>query len=225
MSLQSDLVIRATQIAFKRTKERGMKEVTLDDLLVGLLKAISRFDIAQIGSWSIDILTLGNSHVGNADEDISPDELKTTYSDRAVRLFDRAAEIASEDNSTFIDIVHFLVAFGDEDEGLMGKLKREYTITSTTWRAALVSWSVQEKRDSVVTSRESDSGKSHGKRNGAKSWMTPDEAADVLGLHTQTLRGYIRSGKLPAHRIAGERAIRIRYADLMQLLEPLDPDM
>jgi hypothetical protein len=38
------------------------------------------------------------------------------------------------------------------------------------------------------------------------------------------MRGYIRSGRLPAFRLAGERAIRIRRVDLEKLLEPLSPN-
>ncbi|MDE3197619.1 MAG: helix-turn-helix domain-containing protein [Acidobacteriota bacterium] len=48
--------------------------------------------------------------------------------------------------------------------------------------------------------------------------------ASCTNLHVQTLRAYIRSGKLPASRIAGERALRIRRADLGKVLEPLGND-
>ena len=40
----------------------------------------------------------------------------------------------------------------------------------------------------------------------------------------QTLRAYVRSGKLPALRLAGERSIRIRRADLEKVLEPVQAD-
>jgi excisionase family DNA binding protein len=35
------------------------------------------------------------------------------------------------------------------------------------------------------------------------------------------LRGYIKSGKLPAYRLAGEKVLRIKREDLMTLLEPV----
>ena len=54
--------------------------------------------------------------------------------------------------------------------------------------------------------------------------LTRTQAAEALGVHVQTLRAYVRSGKLPAHRLAGERAIRIRRPDLEKLLEPLLPE-
>ena len=50
-------------------------------------------------------------------------------------------------------------------------------------------------------------------------YLTPEQAADVLHAHVQTIRDYIRSGRLPAFRLAGERAIRIRRSDLEALLE------
>jgi excisionase family DNA binding protein len=56
-----------------------------------------------------------------------------------------------------------------------------------------------------------------------RDYLTPEEAAEALGVHVQTVRGYVRSGKLAALRLAGERAIRIRRSDLETVLEPLVP--
>jgi excisionase family DNA binding protein len=60
------------------------------------------------------------------------------------------------------------------------------------------------------------------KKESVRDYLTPEQAADALGLHAQTVRAYIRSGKLPAMRVAGERAIRIRREDLEKVLEPLN---
>ena len=60
--------------------------------------------------------------------------------------------------------------------------------------------------------------------NEEKKYFSPDEAADFLGLHVQTIRGYIRTGKLPALRLAGERALRIKREELLNLLEPFEPE-
>jgi excisionase family DNA binding protein len=57
-----------------------------------------------------------------------------------------------------------------------------------------------------------------------KQFFSPDEAAEFLDIHTQTIRGYIRTGKLPALRLAGERALRIQREDLLALLEPYEPE-
>jgi excisionase family DNA binding protein len=53
---------------------------------------------------------------------------------------------------------------------------------------------------------------------------SPEDVARYLGVHVQTVRGWIRSGRLPARRLAGQRALRIRESDVEAVLEPLDGD-
>ncbi|MFZ5863406.1 MAG: helix-turn-helix domain-containing protein [Nitrospirota bacterium] len=55
----------------------------------------------------------------------------------------------------------------------------------------------------------------------SRELFTVEQAADFLGIHHQTVRGYIKSGKLPAYRLAGEKVLRIKRDDLMTLLEPV----
>jgi len=119
--------------------------------------------------------------------------------------------------------VHMLVAFAAEDEGMMGELKRTYGFTSAQWRAALVDWQPPTRSPAGPGSNGA---AKDGRRQELqdKMLLSPDEAAELLGVHTQTVRGYIRDGKLRAHRVAGERAIRIRRKDLLALLEPYDQD-
>jgi excisionase family DNA binding protein len=52
---------------------------------------------------------------------------------------------------------------------------------------------------------------------------SPEEAAAYLNVHVQTVRAWIRSGRLRARRLAGQRALRITASDLQSVLEPLDP--
>ena len=61
--------------------------------------------------------------------------------------------------------------------------------------------------------------------NKTQEYLTPEEAAEALGIHVQTMRAYIRSGRLPAFRLAGERAIRILRSDLEKVLESLGGEM
>lgn len=49
-------------------------------------------------------------------------------------------------------------------------------------------------------------------------YYTPQEVADLLKLHYNTIRRMIKSGELPAEKIG--RQWRIRKADLEQLAEP-----
>jgi excisionase family DNA binding protein len=47
------------------------------------------------------------------------------------------------------------------------------------------------------------------------------QAARLLTVHISTIRRWIRQGKLPAYRV-GDKGVRVRYDDLMQLLTPLE---
>ena len=51
-------------------------------------------------------------------------------------------------------------------------------------------------------------------------WRTVEFAADYLHLNQRTIRRYITSGRLPAHRVGGT-LIRIDQADLDRLIRPL----
>jgi excisionase family DNA binding protein len=54
--------------------------------------------------------------------------------------------------------------------------------------------------------------------------FSPEEAAEYLNIHVQTVRAWIRSGRLRARRLAGQRALRITASDLQSVLEPVSPD-
>ncbi len=203
---------RAARLAIVRAKRRNSDEVTADDLLAGLLHAASRFGIALIGPLTIDLEMLDEDRLDETDAT----RKKVAYSGAAATLFDRAAVLARQDGSSRIAPVHMLAAFAGEDDGLMGRLKSTYGFDSAGWRAALARWQQEESRQ-----RRGGGVRSPGS---VQELLSPDDAADFLGVHTQTVRGYIRSGKLTAHRLAGERAVRIRRQDLLDLLEPYKPD-
>jgi len=205
---------QAAAFAIVLAKKRNRTEVGPDELLLGCLQAFSRFGIVQIGPWTFDLEQLGVDWL-----DTPPrSETKVAYSQACVELFDRAARIATADGSGTIRVFHLLAAFSAESEGLMGELKRSYGITNTTWRAAIAgSWMARSGEDIARPGEESS------KARNLSAYMTPEEAAEALSIHVQTVRAYVRSGKLPALRLAGERAIRIRRADLETVLEPLVP--
>lgn len=196
----------AARNAIALTKKRKLPEIGADELLLGLLLEISRFGVACLGTVVLDLEELGVDWLEASPLDTS----KVAYSQGAVELFDRAARIARTDASTSIHVEHALAAFADETAGLMGRLKREHQITSATWRAAVA----HLRTDSTPTAV-------HHAGATANDYLTPEQAAETLNIHVQTVRAYVRSGKLPALRMAGERAIRIRRSDLETVLEPL----
>jgi excisionase family DNA binding protein len=194
----------AAAFAIAQTLKRGLPEVTPEELLLGCLRAVSQLGIAQIGPWAIDLEALEMDWLDIPKAGPS----KVAYSDAAVGLFDRAARIAKAAGAGSMRVAHLLAAFANQETGLMGELKRAYGITSPGWRAALLR--LVEPAPSAAAAEP------------ASDYLSPETAAEALGIHVQTLRGYIRSGKLPARRVAGERAIRIRRSDLETLLEPLE---
>lgn len=51
--------------------------------------------------------------------------------------------------------------------------------------------------------------------------LSISQAATLTGLCSKTLRRRIADGTLPASRVAGTRAIRIRRTDLERLMQPV----
>jgi excisionase family DNA binding protein len=199
----------AASFAIFAAKQRGADEVTPDHILLGCLRAISRFGIATLGPWSLDLEMLGVDWVCQP----AGPRPKVTYSQEAVELFDRAAQIAKSSGDVGVSVSHLLVSFAAEEDGLMGELKRAHGITSASWRAAVARIGAGESNAAkLLTGSE---------KKGAREYLTTEEAAEALGIHVQTMRAYIRSERLPAFRLAGERAIRILRTDLEKVLEPV----
>jgi len=214
----------AIRAAIKCAKRRKSRKVTRDDLLMGLFQAIARFDIVQIGPLTIDLEELASVlKEASQGENDKIGKQKVAYSANAVVVFERAAHIARKDNAPKVELIHLLVAFANEDNRLMAQLKEKYSFSGTDWRSALSKWqpgSLQKREPGL----EMGAGRKAPMEFSEKQFFSPDEAAEFLGVHTQTIRGYIRMGKLPALRLAGERALRIQRDDLLALLEPYKPE-
>lgn len=217
-------VERVARRAIARAKRRGAAEVSADDLLLGALGEISRFGVAWIGDRAVDVEALGNGAgaadgaTGNAAPVPGP-----AYSPAVVDLLDRAAEVARADGSPSMAIVHLLVAFGEVECGLMAELRRRHGFDDVAWRAALARGEVGFPPALAGDGTTAGGGE---RRPGAAGpeLLSVDQAADYLGVHAQTIRNYIRAGKLPAYRLAGERYIRLLRKDLLSLLERVPTD-
>jgi excisionase family DNA binding protein len=204
---------KAAAYAIAEAKSRGLAEIGPDELLRGCLQAVSRFGVVRLGSLTLDLEALGVLWMQTP----GGGGAKVAYSQETVRLFDLGAKIAKADGSGPMGVEHLLVAFADESAGLMAELKRTHGLTGAGWRAAVVEMASRFAVE-VPAARKADA-----REVSAREYLTPEEAAEAIGIHVQTLRGYVRSGKLPALRLAGERAIRIRRSDLEAVLEPLVP--
>jgi excisionase family DNA binding protein len=224
MYKMEDSVSRATKAAIRHAKHRKSPEVHKDDLLVGILQVVSRFDIVQLGSLKIDLEEFeGIFRDGFSDEIGNVGKQKVAYSSSANALFEKAAYIARKDDAAKVELVHLLAAFANENSGLMAKLKKKYGFSSKEWRVALSDWQYLPP-EKVIKDSKIEVGNKSVIDFQKKQFFSPDEAAEYLGVHVQTIRGYIRTGKLPALRLAGERALRIKRKDLLALLEPYNPE-
>lgn len=206
-----DPVSAALRFSIGTARSRGSGDVSPDDLLLGCLFVLSRFGTVELGNWVFDLETLGVDWTAPHPKG----DNRLAYSDQVVAILDRAASISRQDGAPRIGVEHVLVCFAAETGGVMGVLRERYGVDSVRWRAALARiGSVSEAESSAepVAPRAP---------LPAREYLSPEEAAEFLGVHVQTLRGYIRSGKLPALRVAGERVIRIRRDSLENLLEPL----
>jgi excisionase family DNA binding protein len=199
----------AAAYAIAAAKRGGREEVGADELLLGGLQAISQFGVARLGPWTIDLEALGADWITGPEKNA-----KLAYAESAVEVFDRAARITRAAGGGRMELPHLLAAFAGEERGLMGDLKRAFGITSATWRAAVAELSA-DRREALADAPATAS---------AREYLTPEEAAEALGIHVQTMRAYVRNGRVPAYRVAGERAIRIRRPDLDKVLEPLIPE-
>lgn len=208
-------VDRAARGAIARAKARGASEVTADDLLLGLLGEMSRFGITWLGEWAIDLGSLDGA--SSSAHGPSAGTRAPEYGSDAVRIFERGAAIAREEGARSMEPVHLLAAFADEESDVMAELRRRYGFGPAEWRAALA------RGEFAHAARPPDNGDGDS-RWAAGAILNVDDAAAYLGVHAQTIRNYIRSGKLPAYRLAGERYIRVLRDDLLALLEQVRPD-
>jgi excisionase family DNA binding protein len=104
-----------------------------------------------------------------------------------------------------VDELHFLLAFMRSGEGLPARVFGELGVTP------------EEVENFARSGKQRDAG--------AEKLYSPEEAAEYLGVHVQTVRGWIRTGRLPASRLTGQRALRIKASDLLSVLEPVQPEV
>lgn len=215
-----DRVLAGTSQAIEQARGRGVESIEPDDLLAGILLAVARFGIVDLGEVALDLAELGLRY------DLPPPHttLKPRYSPAAVAVFDRAARVARADGAPRLAPIHLLVALGEVGPPGFARVAARAGVDAAGWRrllAAIVPPAPKPPADTAPAGVAAAPVAGTAGPGAFDGLLTPDDAARALGVHIQTLRGYIRSGRLPALRVAGERAIRIRRDDLAALLEHL----
>lgn len=171
---------------------------TLDVHFVCFLRRMARFGYFTLGPITIDVHLLEDL----VERTATPTPT-TGMTEDMVRFSRLLMEEVRRSGRVRIDELHYLLTFMRCNEGLPGRVFGELGVTPTQIEQHL-------KRMAGAAGAP------------VERLMSPEEVAEYLGVHVQTVRAWIRSGKLPARRVAGLRALRVRFADVDNLLQPLD---
>lgn len=178
-------------------------DVTLDVAFLAYLKKMARFGFFMFGPITIDVRLIEDLVERTTVRQADPSLGDPIYADDYVRFSEVLMDEVRKSKRGRIDDLHMLLAFMRAGEGLPARVFGELGVTA-------------EQVESLAR---------NGGRPGTAArprLYSPEEAAAYLGVHVQTVRSWIRSGRLPASRLAGQRALRIRAADLESVLEPVD---
>lgn len=182
-------------------KRLGASVISVDIQFLVFLRRFSQFGYFNFGPIAIDVRLI-EEIVERTTPRSAPEEL-TVLGDDIVRFSRVLIQEVQKSGRKRIDELHYLLALMRWGEGLPARVFGELGVTP-------------EQVERFASTRT---------RTGAdpEKLYSPEEAADYLGVHVQTVRAWIRSGRLKASRLAGQRALRIRFTDLQSVLEPVEP--
>jgi excisionase family DNA binding protein len=173
---------------------------SLDLYFLVYLRKMSRFGYFTYGPISIDVRLIEDL----VERTVEKGGPGAAWSDDMVRFSARLMDEVRRSGRRRIDELHFLLAFMRSKEGLPHRVFSELGVSPEEVEA----YSRRMPRD----------------EGGLAKLYSPEEAAKYLGVTVQTVRAWIRSGRLKARRLAGQRALRIRESDLEAVLEPVHPE-
>lgn len=200
---RDDQFLQSIQLETAAEAERLRVKFTVDLWFYIYLRRLSRFGYFTFGPITIDVRLVGDI-VYRTLEHIEPYERR--YQDDFVRFSVLVVDELKRSGQARIDELHLLLAFMRVDEGLPARVFGELGVT----------------RDQVEEFARS-GGRERSSASQGERLYSPEEAAEYFGVHVQTVRSWIRSGRLRASRLTGQRALRIAASDLQSVLEPVEP--
>jgi excisionase family DNA binding protein len=192
--------IQAELLQLARRVNNG--EVTVDMHFLAYLLATSQFGYFTFGPITLDVRL-----IEDIVERTTPrqEPWKWGIHPSNSRFAATLVEEVKRSGRRRLDDLHYLLAFMRTKEGLPARVFGELGVTPAEVEAYA--------RDRRIPRPAT-----------AEKLYSPEEAADYLGVHVKTVRGWIRDGRLRASRLAGQRALRITASDLTAVLEPLGDD-
>ncbi len=205
---ESDLIRSVAQGIHRVAADLAIHPLSLDASFVSYLRLASRFGVFSYGPITLDLgmvedaVARGGAPAG---QPLSDDQHATRS-----QFWNTVAEEQRTSGRRGIDELHILLALMRARIGVMGRIFGELGVTADDVRAF-----ARNQRGAPLPSSQDPT---------LEKLFSPEEAADYLGVHVQTVRAWIRSGRLPASRLTGQRSLRIRASDLSQVLKPVQPD-
>jgi excisionase family DNA binding protein len=203
---RDNLVTELGRQVAQEVDDLGAASATLDIYFLAYLRRMARFGYFTFGPIHIDVGIIED--IVRRTTPLAPPGTHGSHGwssefdfvDYSRRLM---AEVQRSGRRR-IDELHFLLTFMRIDKGLPKRVFGELGV------------SPEEVED--FAKRGSFASQS------LEKLYSPEEAAEYLNIHVQTVRAWIRSGRLKARRLAGQRALRITASDLQSVLEPVLPD-
>jgi excisionase family DNA binding protein len=178
----------------------------LDVIFLVYLRKMARFGYFTLGPVTIDVRLIEDIVEATLQPCTAHGMGQHTYGDDYVPFSQALMEEVRRSGRRRIDELHFLLAFMRVGQGLPARVFGELGITP------------EQLEDYARRGFSRDA-------EGLEKLYSPEDVAAYLGVHVQTVRAWIRSGRLPARRLAGQRALRVRASDLASVLEPIEnPD-
>jgi excisionase family DNA binding protein len=171
---------------------------TLDVHFLCFLRRMARFGYFTLGPITIDV-----NLIEDLVERTAVPSPTTGMTEDTVRFTRLLLEEVRRSGRRRIDELHYLLAFMRCGEGLPGRVFGELGVTPAQLEAHL-------RRTGGAAGEP------------AERLLSPEEVAEYVGVHVKTVRAWIRDGRLPARRVAGLRALRVRSSDVEGLLHPLE---
>lgn len=199
---RSTLVDRIQAELLRVAHHLGNGEVSVDMHFLAFLLATSRFGYFTFGPVTIDVRM-----IEDIVERTTPrqEPWQWRIGDSNLRFAATLVAEVKRSGRRRLDELHYLLAFMRTQEALPARVFGELGVRPEQVEA--FARSQGQARTAMAEEK----------------LYSPEDAADYLGVHVKTVRGWIRDGRLRACRLAGQRALRITASDLMSVLEPLAP--
>jgi len=202
--MNSDLLQDLNEAASAECKRLDAAFSSLDIHFVSFLRKTSQFGFFTYGPIHIDVRLLEDIVERTTPRRTGAGNPPPPYGDDFVRFSSVLMNEVRRSGRQRIDELHYLLAFMRCGEGLPARVFGELGVTP-------------EQVEVYARNRIAES-------QPLEKLYSPEEAAEYLNVHVQTVRAWIRSGRLRARRLAGQRALRITASDLLSVLDPVNPE-